>query len=170
MKGKIWYACYGSNILLERFRCYIKGGKCRFNGKTYAGCADDTMPTESLPIVIPYEMYFGNCSSWDGYGAAFLDTSKPSATLGRMYLITEEQFAEIKQQEGDGPNWYHHEQHLGEHRGYPIKTLTNSKRRPANAPSTVYLQVIADGVKEMLGEVIIPSMYQQGGQPSGSLR
>jgi len=27
----VWYACYGSNILKERFLYYIEGGICRYN-------------------------------------------------------------------------------------------------------------------------------------------
>lgn len=152
---KVWYASYGSNILFERLAHYIIGGTCRFNGKTYDGCADRTLPTEDKPIVIPYEMYFGNESkSWGGHGVAFLDMDKASAIIGRAYLITEEQFKEIWEQEGNGPDWYCTVVNLGEYGDYPIRTFTNASRRMENAPSRVYLETIAAGIKELLSDVI----------------
>ena len=154
--SKIWYACYGSNILYERFCYYIKGGIYALTGKTYPGCSDKTLPTEDAPIVIPYEMYFGNKShSWGDSGVAFLDTSKPSAVLGRAYLISDEQFNEIQLQEGTSSNWYNYKVDLGYYRDYPIKTFTNSTRRPENRPSDVYLQVIMQGMQELIGTQMI---------------
>ena len=157
--SKIWYACYGSNILYERFCCYIKGGVYAPTGKTYAGCSDKTLPTENGPILIPYEMYFGNKSrSWGDCGVAFLDISKPSAVLGRAYLISDEQFDEVHRQEGSSSNWYNYEVDLGVYRGYPIKTFTNSTRRQENRPSDAYLQVIMQGMQELIGtQIIIPN-------------
>ena len=156
--NKVWYACYGSNISFDRFRYYITGGTYPLTGKEYTGCRDKTLPTESVPILIPFEMYFGNQSrSWGGNGVAFLDTSKPSVVVGRAYLITDEQFEEVHGQEGNSLNWYDKIVELGIYRGEPIKTFTNSSRRRENAPSPKYLQVIAQGMLELIGaELIIP--------------
>ena len=125
--SKVWYACYGSNISFDRFRYYIEGGTYPITGKRHDGCSDKTMPTESSPILIPFEMYFGNKSpSWDYCGVAFLDTSKPSRVVGRAYLITEQQFDEVHKQEGSSTDWYDKIVDLGVYRGYPVKTFTNS--------------------------------------------
>jgi hypothetical protein len=154
--NKVWYACYGSNILYERFMHYIEGGTCRFNGKPYDGCKDKTPPAESRPILIPYEMYFGNKSSrWGGLGAAFLDLKKPAITVGRAYLITEEQFDEVWKQEGPYENWYGKIVELGTYNGYQVRTFTNANRRPENAPSPKYLEIIEAGMKELIGESLI---------------
>lgn len=157
--SKVWYACYGSNMLYERFCYYIKGGTYAMTGKTYKGCSDKTLPTENAPILIPYELYFDNNSpSWGGGGVAFLDTSQPSAVLGRAYLITDEQFDEVHLQEGSFSNWYNNKVDLGAYRGYPIKTFTTSTRRQENRPSDAYLQVIMQGMQEMIGtQIIIPN-------------
>jgi len=156
--SKVWYACYGSNILYERFMHYIEGGTCRFNGKAHDGCTDKTPPSESRPIVIPYEMYFGNRrSSWGKYGTAFIDLTRPAVTVGRAYLITEEQYKEVWTQEGSGDSWYGKEVELGSYNGYPIRTFTNAERRPENEPSPDYLKVISEGMKELLGEGLITS-------------
>ncbi|MCB2288483.1 hypothetical protein LGK97_01710 [Clostridium sp. CS001] len=59
----VWYASYGSNLLYERFISYIKGGECKFNGVTYPGCRDKSLPKDSRAITIPYKMYYSNKSS-----------------------------------------------------------------------------------------------------------
>lgn len=156
--NKVWYACYGSNISFDRFRYYITGGTYPLTGKEYTGCRDKTLPTANAPILIPFEMYFGNKSpSWGGNGVAFLDTSKPSVVIGRAYLITAEQFKDVQLQEGSSLNWYDKVVDLGTYRGEPIKTFTNSSRQQENRPSAAYLQVIAQGMLELVGaELIIP--------------
>ena len=145
----VWYAGFGSNLFYERFMSYIEGGTSRFNKRTYPGCTDKTPPKASLPITIPYTMYFGNRSeSWENGGVSFLNTNSEGKALGRMYLITKEQFNEVGIQEGSSSNWYHHVIELGEHNGIKIVTLTNSKKRPSCPPADSYLNVLTMGLKE----------------------
>jgi hypothetical protein len=108
-------------------------------------------------------MYFGNeSSSWDYGGVAFLDTSKPSRVVGRAYLVTDKQFEEVHRQEGPSRDWYDKIVDLGVYRGYPIKTFTNSSRRLEKAPSPKYLQVIEQGMRELIGaELIIPHKQEE---------
>jgi len=148
-KKYIWYASYGSNLLKERFMHYIKGGVCRFNGSYYDGCTDKSEPIDIRPCLIKHDLYFGNESSKWGYGGvAFLDSNRneKAATLGRMYLITEEQFEEIHEQEG--PGWYDKVLNLGMEDGFPIKTFTHSTLFPKNKPSSEYVDVIKKGLNE----------------------
>jgi len=148
-KKYVWYACYGSNILRERFMLYIQGGFCRFNNRNYKPCNDKSAPLESKPISIPYKSYFGNSSgSWEGGGVAFLEPKRNDNinTLGKMYLITEEQFNDVNKQEG--PWWYNLIINLGTLNGVPIKTFTHSKMFPRNLPVQKYLKVIKDGISE----------------------
>ena len=49
-----------------------------------------------------------------------------------------------------GSSWYNQELVLGEHSGIPMVTFTNSGRRPANAPSSEYLQVMRQGLEEVM--------------------
>lgn len=154
MNGReyIWYACYGSNLNKHRFLCYLKGGQCKYNNRTYEGCTDKSDPIADRPIIMPHSLYFGNESgSWEYSGVAFINpqVDKTQRTLGRMYLITAEQFAEIHVQEGDSSNWYNQIIDLGENMGYRIKTFTNSRVRPLNAPSPKYCKVISDGLQEI---------------------
>lgn len=145
----VWYAAYGSNLLYERFMTYIEGGKSRFNNRCYRGCTDITPPKANRPLTIPYKMYFGKKSpSWSNAGVSFLDTTTKAKTLGRMYLITKEQFSEIAVQEGRADDWYNQELEMGEHEGIKIVTITNRHKRPENPPSEGYLNVLKMGLKE----------------------
>ena len=145
----VWYACYGSNILMERFMNYIAGGTCRLNGRDYLACSDPTPPVDVRAFTLPYGVYFGNRSiSWEGSGVAFLDVSQPGEALGRAYLITREQYAHVRRLECVNANWYPDEVDLGTLNGIPVRTFTNRARREPNAPSATYLDVMHAGIEE----------------------
>ena len=156
----VWYASYGSNIMYDRFLCYIQGGTFYANNKQYNGCKDKTPPLSSKAVIIPYEMYFGNeSSSWknnDGKktGVAFLDTLKKGATVGRMYLITEKQFDDIWEQECKLADWYDKKVFLGEYEGFPVWTFTNSKGCDKEEPSEKYLDVIRKGIGQIIPDLV----------------
>ena len=149
-KQYVWYIAYGSNLLMERFLCYIKGGSFRGNSKIYEGCTDTSLPLKDKPFLVPYELYFGNESgSWDGSGVAFIDTDKPGIALGRAYLITYEQFLEIQHQEGTSPRWYGRIVELASSVGdIPHMTFTSEHRRPDNMPNNNYLDILLEGLRE----------------------
>ncbi len=150
IKGNyIWYVTYGADLLYEKFLHYIKGGICQFNHKEYYGCTDQTEPLASRIIVIPYEAYVGNSSpSWNYKGVMFLDTDRHGETLGRMYLVTAQQYEEIRDQEGRSSLWYDKEVELGEHLGIPIKTVTSKERKIVSVASSKYQGVVEAGIKE----------------------
>ena len=149
-KQYVWYVAYGSNLLMERFLCYIKGGSFRGNDKIYRGCADTSPPLKDKPFLIPYELYFGNESgSWDGGGVAFIDADKPGIALGRAYLITYEQFLDIQRQEGVSDEWYGRIVEIAAGVGdIPHKTFTSLHRRLDNMPNNKYLDVLLEGLCE----------------------
>lgn len=148
-KGFVWYVSYGSNILYERFMCYIGGGRCRFNGRVYPGCDDATPPLASMIVRLPYPVYFGNdSSSWDGSGVAFLDLDGSGDSLARAYLITREQFEQIHDMEGRGASWYPDKIQVDTWAGIPVVTFTNRSPRPRKAPSEAYLDVMRAGLRE----------------------
>jgi len=132
---------------------YITGGLYEGNGKTYEGCVDKTPPLYDKPFLIPYELYFGKESpSWNGGGVAFIDADKPGITLGRAYLITENQFLDIQKQEG---SWYEHIVELingGD--DIPHKTFTGISRYPENSPSKNYMDVIFKGLCETYPQLV----------------
>jgi hypothetical protein len=160
--------------LEDRFNCYIQGGQPKGSNNIYKGCTDKTLPTESEEIYIKSELYFANKSkSWNGSGVGFIKTdfNENKSTLGRMYLITQEQFVEVVKQETNNnsdlnidfekakksgsiifrkKSWYGNLLYLGEQNGNPIFTFTNERNLndKINAPNKEYLSMIISGIKE----------------------
>ncbi|MFZ0489684.1 MAG: hypothetical protein WBV47_03815 [Salegentibacter sp.] len=173
-KNMVWYACYGSNLLKERFQCYISGGRPKNAKRVYPGCSDRNFSGISNPIRIAGELYFAKASkTWSGGGAGFIYTNgdNEAETLGRRYLITEEQFIELVQQEikfegafhidlnevrsrgfldMKNDSWYGKILYLGEKEGSPVFTFTNEVflQDEINAPHPFYLKIIIEGLKE----------------------
>lgn len=168
----IWYASYGSNLLEERFSCYISGGRPAGSLRTYTGCTNRNLPAESKPIEIKAELYFAKRSkTWSGGGAAFIRPDHHNLTLGKMYLITAEQFSELVKQEirfegklepdlalavkngfliTQPETWYGKILYLGTEKGLPIFTFTNIDflETEINAPNEHYLKKIILGLRE----------------------
>ncbi|NLY75371.1 MAG: hypothetical protein GX075_08700 [Firmicutes bacterium] len=143
----VWYAVYGSNLLERRFLCYIRGGT--FNGITYHGCHDKSLPKSIRQYSMTYPVYFSKkAPKWDSGGVAFIRNipMNEKLTLGKAYLITHEQFKEVQNQEG--LKWYGKEIYLGELDGYPVLTITSPTEEALNPPSFPYLKVIYDGLRE----------------------
>lgn len=158
-KEYIWYVSYGSNMLYDRFICYIKGGS--YDGsRPHPPCNDTTPPVAVKAVEIPYDMYFGNSSEyWDYGGVSFLDTSKEGPTLGVAYLITGEQFEHVVKRENAGrfPDgtgfWYEDIISLGEIDGYEMLTVSNNELRDKNEPCERYLNTLKKGIKENWSEM-----------------
>jgi len=158
----VWYAGYGSNLSTKRFRCYIEGGMCEENGRSYAGARDKTPARAARNKSYPGHLYFGNkSSSWCGGGVAFYDPNgcSPHATKGwedaynsvhmRLYKISRAQLEDVMDQEGRSPNWYGRMICLEvDEDGIPVYTLTSETRRPENAPSKAYSNLIINALKK----------------------
>lgn len=149
----VWYASYGSNMLYAGLMRYLQGCKCEYNNKEYPHVSDEDIrqqPFETVPIIIPCALYFAKESpSWQSKGVAFIDWLKPGLTIGRMYLITEDQLDAI--QKGEGESWYGQKCCLGKYNGYPIYTFTNKDNSQTEvAPSEKYLRMIKDGLIETM--------------------
>jgi hypothetical protein len=176
----VWYVSYGSNLRKQRFDCYIKGGKPENSDKTEEGCKDKSPPCRIEKVSIPYQLYFAEekTKAWKNGGVAFIghDETPTTPTIGRMYLITEEQFKDVVKQENGIPvaselnlfdlrevkaktrvtflygksNWYGTIVYLGDKDGYPKYSFTASREYGNyNAPSEMYLTTIARGLGEL---------------------
>ena len=140
---------YGSNMLRERFLCYIKGGAFEAGGADHKPCDDPTEPLAVKAVEIPYDMHFGNNSpSWESKGVSFLDITRPGSAKGVAYLITREQFEHVACQENGGCppegsiNWYNTVVELGTLDGCDVVTITSDTVRPCNAPAAAYLDTL----------------------------
>lgn len=150
---KVWYVTYGSNLLKERLGYYIKGGTCQYNGRCYKACPDTTMPEKSIPVMIPYDMYYSNfdMGSWKNSTVCFLDVTKPGKAYGRAWLVTSSQLEEIHRREGKGANWYPDCMRLDDIDGIPAYTFVNRREKQHEAFSRVnslYGIVLYRGMKE----------------------
>jgi hypothetical protein len=135
---------------------------------------DKNDPIEVRQKSLNYDLYFaGRSGTWGNSGVAFI-RGEGGHTLGRMYLISDEQFNDVVIQENskrpDGSRfvpafnqlvsqsqsilpcnpWYGKLLNIGSEGGWPILTFTTE--RPdllnPNAPAEQYVKVIASGIKE----------------------
>jgi len=174
MTATVWYASYGSNMHLSRFRCYLAGGTPDGGAVTLPGCRDRAEPLRSVPITLPGLQYFATESlTWTG-GRAFYDPDAPGETAARAHLVTIAQFSDIAAQEmyrapGTdlnltdaitdsrltlGPGRYETLVYTGTFEGHPILTITAPWRYtdlPGNPPSAAYIRHLAAGLTESHG-------------------
>jgi hypothetical protein len=176
----VWYVAYGSNLGMDRFRCYLAGGRPDGGLRTYPACRDTTDPAESFAFEQPGALVFAGTSGvWAG-GMAFFDADRAERdgrVACRAYLITVDQFGDVVAQEmrhppgGDfaralaavvpevgelhtmGPGRYETVLRLGARDGVPMLTVTSGDvgALGVNAPSAAYLRSIATGLRESHG-------------------
>ncbi|XP_068306322.1 histone deacetylase 5-like [Pyrus communis] len=99
----IWYASFGSNLCLERFLCYIKGGQMEGMKTPFLGCVDKTPPKEIVWKTFLHRLFFGreSTATWGPGGVAFLNPESNILDKAYMclYRITLEQFNDVLVQE-----------------------------------------------------------------------
>lgn len=110
----VWYASYGSNMLKERFMCYIVGGQVNGMASPCEGCRDKTPPLADQWLTVSHRMWFGRkkTATWGYGGVSFLDPEPTShSSYVRLYKITLEQFNDVISQENrksSNNQWGHH--------------------------------------------------------------
>ncbi|WP_410791483.1 histone deacetylase [Kribbella sp. C-35] len=172
--NQVWYVAYGSNLALERFSCYLYGGRPRGGARVYPGCRDVTPPAQLAAVTAPGGLVFAGASKVWGGGSAFYNAAAPTQLAGRAYLLTLDQLADVAAQEmwrepggayalelatllpqvaeihSAGPGRYETVVRLGELDGLPMFTVTHgtvAELEPV-APTASYLQWIATGLVE----------------------
>jgi hypothetical protein len=171
----VWYASYGSNLCVDRFACYIAGGRPPRATHTHAGARDRRPPLATVALEIPYRLYFTDFSTgWRG-SPAFIDTERSDVqpSLARAYLITWTQFEDVVAQENArpssaiavngltegaferiGPGRYENLLCVGARDGVPLVTFTAPWTLSAIAPaepSLGYLAMLITGLREAHG-------------------
>jgi hypothetical protein len=174
---QIWYVTYGSNLAMDRFRCYLAGGRPAGGARVYDGCRDPSDPARIRGVEIPGGIVFASESGVWGGGMAFFDRAMAGVAACRAYLITADQFGDIAAQErrrppggefardlagllpdvetmvAHGPGHYETVVRLGELDGAPMFTITHHDVAglPLAAPTAPYLRWIATGLREAHG-------------------
>ncbi|XP_078430180.1 histone deacetylase 5-like isoform X2 [Wolffia australiana] len=102
-KVDIWYGCYGSNMWMPRFLCYIQGGQAEGMQNPCRGSKDKTPPKDILWKMVTHQLFFGRSytKTWGEGGVAFLHPKTNDATKTHvcLYRITLEQFNDVLLQE-----------------------------------------------------------------------
>jgi hypothetical protein len=174
---RVWYIAYGSNLALERFRCYLSGGRPAGGMREYAGCRDPRDPDRIVSLDVPGGLIFaGRSGTWGG-GMAFYDAHAPGRAACRAYLVTTDQFADITAQEmrrapgggyarhlagllpdvesvhTTGTGRYETVTRLGVRNGTPMFTVTHDDLAglELTAPTASYLRWICAGLREAHG-------------------
>jgi hypothetical protein len=178
---RVWYVAYGSNLALERFRCYLRGGPVPGGARVYPGCRDPQQPADVAALSFPGRLVFSGRSRVWGGGIAFHDSAADGEVAGRGYLVTPAQLADVVAQEtrqppggtvafriearlGDGTapaqaqGWggnglYDTLTVLGHHDGTPLVTITHGAVATMSpvAPSAAYLHWIRIGLRQAHG-------------------
>jgi hypothetical protein len=170
----VWYAGYGSNLLRERFDCYIKGGQPKGSTRTYPGCRDKADPRADSPVTLRHEFFFADHSkAWNGAVGFIRPVASNAATLARMYLISYGQFNDVVRQENGkavpgnmivppyeylsrGNHWeiagvrlYGRLIKTGAKDEHPILTFTATRDDfVVGPPSEAYIKMIVSGLEE----------------------
>lgn len=88
MSEMVWYVCYGSNLLEERFLCYIRGGVIPGNVRSERGAKDTTLPVRSEKCTIDHELFFSTpVKKWFDSGVAYIDPLKAEQRTDQSYGI-----------------------------------------------------------------------------------
>ena len=119
---------------------------------------DTAMPQRSVPVEIPYDMYFSNFGrgAWHNSAVCFLDLTKPGKAYGRAWLIERSQLEEIHAKEGMGTNWYPECVQLADIDGIPAYTFANrteKQHEPFSRVSAPYGIILYKGMKETYPEM-----------------
>ena len=154
-KKYVWYVAYGANMLKERLMTLISGGEFRGIKRSYDVCSDTSPPKDDKTILIPHGLYFGNTAKdWSNQGIAFIDKKMSnSVSLGRAYLISEEQYNHIQKQEIKSDTlmkWYGDKITIQTaNEKYPIWIQTQDLSfRNIYEPSADYVDIMLEGICE----------------------
>ncbi|WP_068279905.1 hypothetical protein [Aldersonia kunmingensis] len=149
--SRVWYVAYGSNMSAARLACYLEGG-CPPGGRiVHAGARDGSAPLRTLAVMLPGTIFFaGESKTWGG-GRAYYDPLVDGPTPARAYLVTREQFEDIRDQE---PPVYDRLLEVGVLDKAPMYTFTSahgSAEVAPTRPASAYLRTIAEGLAEAHG-------------------
>jgi hypothetical protein len=174
---RVWYVAYGSNLALERFRCYLTGGRPAGGARVYPGCRDPRDPSRIIGVEVPGQLVFAGESRVWGGGSAFYNPAALGRVAARAYLVTPDQLGDVAAQEmrrepgGEyarelaallpdvdavhamGPGRYETVARVGEQDGVPMFTVTHGTIADLEprAPTLPYLRWIAAGLTEAHG-------------------
>ncbi len=174
----IWYVAYGSNLLRDRFLSYLTGGAGPGRSGAHDGARDTTPPRADRTLTIGRQLIFtGKSIRWNGGGVCAVvptgSTDGAARCLGRGWLITAGQLADVWRQENGGRDpgtisWgelpergridlddgrYRRLDWLGFIDGVPSVTITCTEEMlvETNPPNADYVAMMMQGLRESWG-------------------
>lgn len=174
VEDRVWYTAYGSNLSVDRFRCYLSGGRPAGGSRTYPGCRDTTEPARTVPLAIPGALYFtGPSRTWGDGGTAVYDPDGGARVAVTAYLVRVGQLIDVLAQEmrrhpgadldlgplrkhgrhRSGPGRYETLLQVGTRDEIPMITLTSERHDPpvVTPPTDPYLRTMATGLRATHG-------------------
>ena len=172
----VWYASYGSNLDADRFATAL-AARHRIQDPAPSTGGQNPSPLSSVPLALPFRLYFTKVPEFWGEAPAFLDTERSAAhrTLARAYLIPWRQFEDVVAEENGrasapldvaddeltdgsatllGLGRYENLLCLGRRDGVPVVAFTAPWALAdviPRTPSPAYLAVLAGGLREAHG-------------------
>jgi hypothetical protein len=164
----VWYVAYGSNLCLDRLRCYLFGGRPPGALRTYPSNGKPSEPVDIQPTWLEGGLRFAGRSSVWGGGVACYDPQACDRVAARAYLLPFEQVRdlvahEIRQPIGSDPGVGEAMLHasaristgiydtlvrVGSLSGCPMVTLATTNDPELAPPTAAYLSVVAAGLAE----------------------
>jgi hypothetical protein len=148
----MWYVCYGSNLCLKRFMCYITGKANPEVGVTHPtrdSCEDQTPPRKTIHFTIGHKLYFAEKGgeNWNHLPVAFITpTDVGSVTYVTAYLVSWKQYETLREHEGKK---YAYELFLPNIEGIEARTFTHeTEYQSKGKPCPLYRDVLIRGLKE----------------------
>jgi hypothetical protein len=181
-EAEVWYAAYGSNLDVARFRLYLEGGAPRPGARAHERCPSGVAIIDVDQYTTNHPLYFaGHSAQWGGGGVAFVGLAPQDGerTLCRAYRLRLAQFEHVVSEENGGrqvalPNnvlladtvevrdtgWYRIVVRLGSHRRIPVLTVTgvSDEIGVRNRPVPEYLHHIRVGLHQTYPDLTEPDV------------
>ena len=176
-ESEVWYAAYGSNLDIARFRLYLEGGAPQPGARAHARCPSGVAIIEVDRYTTNHPLYFaGQSGQWSSAGVAFVGLAPQDAerTLCRAYRLRLSQFEHVVSEENGGrpvtltkeallaekteardSGWYRIVVRLGSLRRIPVLTISGipGEIGVRNAPAPAYLDRIRIGLLQAYPEL-----------------
>jgi len=168
----VWYVAYGSNLSMERLRCYLSGGRPVGALRSYPGARDASDPVDVSPVWLDGGLRFAGVSSVWGGAVACFDPLALDRVAARAYLMSAGQICDLVAQEIRRPlavvdhglretitegssrfptGLYDALIRVGSLCGFAMVTLAATGFPAPGAPSAAYVRVVAAGLAETHG-------------------
>lgn len=138
-------------MCLDRFRCYLEGGRPLGGLRSYPGARDHRPASADIPCWLPGEAYYAGASPTWGGGVLFLDPDRDGRTPARGYLVTRAQFDDVLAQESARYERVVECARIDDIVAYTFTAASPAAERDLVPPTAPYLRMLTEGLVETHG-------------------